>query len=74
MSKKLNIFVPALALEHPHNSEDYDLKDKLAAAVDRLHKTGDFFEPVQITSYIFIKNKKFHPEALGYTVEAVISG
>lgn len=71
--KKLNIFIPAQALEHLQNGEDFNLREKLAAAVDRLVKTGDFFEPVAEKSYVFIENKKFHPESMGYTVEAKIS-
>lgn len=74
-SKTIECFIPALALEHPANEENYTLRDKLCAAVNRFIHTGSFSELITVqddTPYVFIENTVFNPVDLGYYVRAKI--
>lgn len=71
--KKLDILVPALALEHPHNPEFANLRDKIGAALQRYQKTGNFMDLSHFDgppAYYFIQDMKLIEEPLGYRVTA----
>lgn len=71
--QKINIIVPALALEHVQNPEFADLRDKIARALQRYHLTGNFMHEGILEApvpYIFVEKFKLVQEPLGYQVLA----
>lgn len=71
--RKIECFIPAIALEHPHNEEFYDLREKLCAALHRYQTTGNFLatSPVEEPMpYFFIERREFSREPLGYKIVA----
>lgn len=75
MTTNINIFVPALALQHVCNPEDCSRLERIKLAIRRFHLTGDMFNPIHQRQdlYVFIKRMAFKKEPLGYAIEAVIN-
>lgn len=69
-------FVPAMALEHNGNQEDYKLSDKIKAAIYRLHLNGNFTELISVHEpmpYVYLEKYAFDRDRMGYTALAKVS-
>ncbi len=69
-------FIPAKALEHPQNGEDFNLHRKIEFALLRLTLRNNFFEGIELNSQtpsVFIKSKIFDKNKMGYKVLARVS-
>lgn len=75
--KKIEFFVPALALEHKENGEFITKKDKIRAAILRWFLYEDFFKEKNILAgprlFVVLEEIKFNANSLGYQVRGTIS-
>lgn len=68
-------FIPALALEHPQNPEDFNLHKKIMWALLRLYQHNDFFADLEVKDSVprvYIAKSSLNAKALGYNVLASI--
>ena len=75
MKQKIDLFVPALALQHPTNPENCDLKCKIRLAILRFWQNDDFGSILQVVDpalLIIIKEVVFNKEKLGYDVKGYV--
>ncbi len=74
MRSKLNIFIPARALEHPCNSEFASRREKIKLAVIRYFLHGDFFTAhyTRPAPYVFLEKIHFKTNPLGYAIQATV--
>lgn len=73
--KKLEYFIPARALEHPDNPDDFNLDQKLRMAVLRFFLTKDYLGTISVPDrsvWVFLQERQFNPEKMGYHARAVI--
>ncbi len=72
--KRINVFVPALALEHVCNPENASRREKLQLAVMRYFFNKDFYNPTYYrpAPYVFLEKIFFKSDPLGYAVSAVV--
>ena len=73
--QKVNIFVPAQALQHDHNAENDSRDIRIRAAIRRYVENDDFFSQNTIEKYRFvvlIDDIKFNALAFGYEVLATL--
>lgn len=64
-----------MALEHPNNTENFSLEEKIRMAVFRYNQGGNFFESefnLGPVFYIFLEKIRFNKEKIGYDVIAKI--
>ena len=74
--KIVKCFVPAQAIEHYSNPEEYSKADKIHAAIIRHELNGDFDSLITVQDpmpYVFIQHMEFRPKELGYLVVAKIN-
>ena len=75
MKQKIDLFIPALALQHPTNPENCDLKCKIRLAVLRYWQSEDFNSILQVvdpTPLVILKETLFNKGKLGYDVKGYI--
>lgn len=77
MSKKpenINVFVPALALQHFCNPADATRNERIKLAVMRFYLNKDFYNPAyqRPAPYVFLEKIYLKTDPLGYAVQAVI--
>ncbi len=68
-------FVPAKALEHHTNPENFNRDQKILAAVQRFHINGDFEQLITVKDNmpsIFVEEYRFNKDRMGYDVVAII--
>lgn len=70
--KKIECFVPALALQHFSNPEEASVEERIRLAVARLYINEDFYEPCDNLPYVFLEHSQFEKDALGYIVSAIV--
>lgn len=73
--EEMQIFIPAKALEHPSNPEEYELKDKIKWALIRYYINDDFFGFIEVRDkipIIIVEKTQFNPIELGYFVIASV--
>lgn len=73
--KKIEIFVPAQALEHPSNQETASLKEKIRFAVLRYYQKNDFMALLEAQDpipWVNVHKTIFKAKELGYEVLASI--
>ncbi len=72
--KKLNIFIPAQALEHVCNAENANLREKIRWALIRYYFNKDFFNPAYTrpAPSVYVEKQLLKTDPLGYAVEAVL--
>lgn len=75
MSEKINIFIPARALEHPCNAEFASREDKIKWAIIRYYLHKDFSTPqyTRPAPYVFLEKVYFKKDLLGYAVLGTIT-
>lgn len=71
---KINIFVPALALQHSSNPEGISRREQLELAVMRYFLNKDFYNPTyrRPAPYVFLEKFLFKKNPLGYAVSAIV--
>lgn len=73
--EKLNIFIPAMALQNPANPPDINLNQKLRFAVLRFFFTKDFYGLISVRDPlpgVFLEEYKLNAPLLGYDVSAIV--
>lgn len=73
VEEMMDYFIPARALEHRENGENFNLHRKIVWALLRFEQQGDFLGSFDLrydTPSVYIKSIKFNKERLGYDVEA----
>lgn len=69
--EKIEVFVPALALEQRGNPEYATLREKLIRAVIRWWQKEDFFVDIDVNSetpFVYLEDIKFDKDSFGYHV------
>lgn len=74
IEEKINVFIPARALEHVCNSEFATRDEKIQWAIRRYYLNKDFFNPryERPAPYVFLDKILFKNDPLGYAVKAII--
>lgn len=73
--KKIEYFIPAMALEHPSNPESFTLHQKLKFAVLRYFINKDYYSLISVPSPLpdlFLEQHTFNKEKIGYDILATI--
>jgi hypothetical protein len=73
--KKIECFIPAIALEHQSNGSGYHLREKIFAAIRRFEENNNFEGLITVRDpmpTIVLEKKVFNPQELGYDVVARI--
>lgn len=73
--EEMQIFVPAQALEHPGNQEEYTLKEKIKWALIRYYLNDDFMGLISVSDRlpsVSIEKMQFDPVHVGYYVISAI--
>lgn len=72
--QKINIFIPALALEHICNAEFASRDEKIKWAIIRYTLHKDFFNPAYMrpAPYVFLEKVLLKKNPLGYAVIATV--
>lgn len=74
-NENIKYFIPAQALEHPANGEQFNLHQKIVWAIVRYRQNQDFFSLVEVESSlppIYLEKVYFNKEQLGYDVCAIM--
>lgn len=73
----LEMFIPAMAIQHPGNPEDSTLSQRICWAVLRWHQNKDFDSLLVVQNdplpYVTINTIKLNKEKMGYDITCKIN-